>query len=227
MNKVETRVAIVFDWDGTLMDSDFLIDLAVDQVLTSRKLPTLELIKPLLYSVRVGRSLLEQVRLPEAQRGEIILEISNEFKKLESEARLFDGAHDLLINLRKKNIPLGILTGRNRNSLKYYLKKFHLEGVFNELVCRNEVPLKPNPAGLYKLKEALGVQAIIFIGNSLDDQEAAISAGTDFVAIKCCERVRIPQVFLNNVNVMKNFQEISNLLEQKLKYFSLEEQAIN
>ncbi|NUF86028.1 HAD family hydrolase, partial [Acinetobacter seifertii] len=96
-----------------------------------------------------------------------------------------------------------------------------------ELVCRNEVPLKPNPAGLYKLKEALDVQKIIFIGNSLDDQEAAINAGTDFVAVKCCERVRIPQVFLNNVNVMKNFHEISSLLEQKLKYFSLEEQPIN
>ncbi|NTX18307.1 HAD family hydrolase [Burkholderia cepacia] len=150
------KFAVAFDWDGTLLDSDFLIDMAVETVLKRRKISSLTRIQTALYSVRKGRPLLEQVSLPEAERSETISEISAEFRRLESEAPLFGGARELIVQLHEINIPLGIFTGRDRTSLQAKLNNLSLINLFSSTICRNEAPSKPNPEGLHKLKKSQG-----------------------------------------------------------------------
>ncbi|UVE68567.1 HAD hydrolase-like protein [Burkholderia pyrrocinia] len=127
--------------------------MAVETVLQRRKISSLTRIQTALYSVRKGRPLLEQVSLPEAQRLETISEISAEFRRLENEAPLFDGARELVIQLHEINIPLGIFTGRDRTSLQAKLNNLSLIDLFSSTICRNEAPSKPNPEGLHKLKK--------------------------------------------------------------------------
>ncbi|MBN3833714.1 HAD-IA family hydrolase [Burkholderia sp. Ac-20344] len=170
------------------------------------------------YSVRRGRSLLEQVSLPETQRSEIISEIAAEFRRLESEALLFDGAHESIIQLREINIPLGIFTGRDRASLHSKLENLSLIDKFSSIIFRNEAPSKPNPAGLHILKKNLNAKQLIFIGNSLDDQTSASAAGCNFIAAGLCQRVREPQIPPNSTTVAMNFAEIMEHLARILGY---------
>lgn len=218
MQKCDHEFSVVFDWDGTLLNSDFLIDMAVETVLQRREISSIARIQTELYSVRKDRPLLEQVYLPESQRLETISEIASEFRKLENEAPLFDGARELIIQLHETNIPLGIFTGRDRTSLFEKLNNLALIDLFTSIICRNEAPPKPNPEGLHKLKENLKAKQLIFIGNSIDDQASASAAGCNFIAAGLCRRVREPQISPDSTKVASNFSEIMENLIQILGY---------
>ncbi len=81
-----------------------------------------------------------------------------------------------LIALRKR-IRLGIVTGRPRADAQRALEQFAIQDLFDVVICREDGPLKPDPAPVRRALEELGVSRGWMIGDTVDDIRAARAAG--------------------------------------------------
>ncbi len=199
--------AVLFDLDGTLVNS--LDDLATsaNSALETKGYPTHETEK---YKYFVGhgmKNLMERV-LPENHRSEAeILELLGIFLAHYSEhfadkTRPYDGIIPLLGALRQKNIKLGVVTNKADHMAQIIIKSL-LGGYFDYILGkRDEFPAKPDPAAtLYAMKQ-LDVlpNECIFIGDSGMDAKNGVNCGA------------VP------VGALWGFREKAELLENGAQY---------
>lgn len=176
---------IAFDWDGTLCDTDFLLDKVLEAVLTRHCCwQALDLVAPYLYRARGGVPLAKRIMLPERNRAAIVQDIANEARERSDNVGLFPGISSMLGSLAARNVPVAIVTGRDRNSLVLQLQKLGLQTTFGAIVCAEDSPRKPDPTGLLAVQQQLGVREMLYVGNSDDDAAAAAAGGFSFVGVK-------------------------------------------
>jgi len=212
------KISVVFDWDGTLADTDFLIDAAIEYVLGQRGAAALlDDVAPIMYRARPEGLLLRSIRIPVDQRREIIGEIGETFKRLDREAALFDGARELLCELGDAGVPLGIVTGRDRASWSAQVSRLLPEVRFDASVCRHESPLKPDPHGLRKVQDELGAEQIIYVGNTVADLACAEAANAHFIAANVCTRAREPLIQRHDVVARQTFHQIRADIHQLIE----------
>lgn len=72
---------------------------------------------------------------------------------------------------------LGIVTGRPRGDATRFLSQHDLEDLFEVVICREDAPLKPNPAPVRMALARLGASSAWFFGDTPDDMRAAVAAG--------------------------------------------------
>ncbi|MFJ2466762.1 HAD family hydrolase [Pseudomonas sp. NPDC087615] len=216
MSQRGSSTAVVFDWDGTVFDTDFLIDEAIERVLKRHAPSELHRLQPFFYSSRRQTSPLKLLRLPQQGRNTVIQEIANELRMLEKQASAFDGAKTLILRLKSLGVPLAVLTRRDRASLTAQLQKCSLEHAFDVLVCRSEVPAKPDPAGLALIRQQLQAERIVMIGNSMDDMLCARNAQVEFIAVNFCTRVKEAQLGEPDCQVLSNYSLVHDALMKML-----------
>ena len=72
---------------------------------------------------------------------------------------------------------LGIVTGRPRGDAERFLREHGLRGLFGAVVCREDGPLKPDPAPVRIALERLEARTAWLLGDTPDDVHAAVGAG--------------------------------------------------
>jgi histidinol-phosphate aminotransferase len=75
-------------------------------------------------------------------------------------------------------LPAAIVTGRPRDEACWFLERAGVAGLFRTVVCREDAPLKPDPAPVRLALERLGARRAWMVGNTPDDVRAAAGAGT-------------------------------------------------
>ncbi len=95
--------------------------------------------------------------------------------------------HPSLFAALADRFALGIVTGRPRRDAVEFLTRFGIKKYFadNAIVCMEDGPVKPSPAGMVRVLEALGKKAknSVYLGDTPDDQTAAIAAGMTPIGI--------------------------------------------
>ncbi len=177
--------AILFDLDGTLLDTiDDLSDSA-NAVLAASGFPThgTEAYK---YFVGNGLRNLMARALPEEHRDEATIEAGLSAMRLEygkrwaDKTRPYPGVPQLLDGLSEKNIRMTILSNKadefTQQVVKKLLPHWRFEAVFGESPA---VPKKPDPAGAVKITELLGIPAgeFLYLGDTNVDMSTAVLAG--------------------------------------------------
>jgi len=178
---------IVFDWDGTLMDSAGAIvasiqAAAVDMGMTppdearARHVIGLGLHDALRYAVP---------DLPEARYGAMADRYRHHYLAQDHELTLFEGVGQLLEELASAGHTLGVATGKSRQGLDRALRQSRLGAVFQATRCADECHSKPHPQMLEELIDELGVnpQATLMIGDTTHDVEMAHNAGVAALAV--------------------------------------------
>lgn len=176
--------ALIFDCDGTLMDSlgkaleSF--HYALDRMGETRSTP--EIIR--YFGMSADRILLQV--LGDAQRADRAYTLYKEHQtELAPGTLVYPGVVPLLERARKASVPMAVVTGRHRQDLEILLKPHGLLDYFPVIVTDNELSApKPAPEGLLKALALLGTQASqsFYIGDSRTDIEAAHAAGMKSVA---------------------------------------------
>ncbi|MGK0367071.1 MAG: HAD superfamily hydrolase (TIGR01549 family) [Thermoproteota archaeon] len=158
---LEKIQAIVFDMDGTLVDSALNFDLMRSDLGFPINTPILEYLDTLDSKEDVEKA--NKV----IHRHEI-----NGAKK----SILFDGVKELLALLKEKKIPTGILTRNSSIVTEYTLKKFELN--FDVVLTRDDCKAKPNPEGLLIMgkKWNIPLTKILYVGDYLFDLQTAKNA---------------------------------------------------
>jgi phosphoglycolate phosphatase len=177
---------LVFDWDGTIIDSASTIaecirDAAGDLGL---KVPTHEQ-----ASHVIGLGLHDALRhavpdLPAERTAEFVERYRQHFRARENEMDLFAGMRELIETLHSRTV-LGIATGKSRRGLDRALEATGLKPYFRASRCADETNPKPHPAMLIELMAELDVPAgqALMIGDTSHDLDMARAAGVDALAV--------------------------------------------
>jgi phosphoglycolate phosphatase len=177
---------LVFDWDGTIIDSAATIAECIRDA--SRELG-LEVPDRERASHVIGLGLHDAMRLavpslPAQRYPEFVATYRKHFLARKDSMQLFGGMRQLLEGLSKKHL-LAIATGKSRRGLDHDLEFHHLKPLFAASRCADETNPKPHPAMLMEIMDELAVQkdSSLMIGDTSHDMEMARAAGVDALAV--------------------------------------------
>jgi phosphoglycolate phosphatase len=178
---------IVFDWDGTLMDSTAAIVACIQAAAQDLGLPMPE---EKLASYVIGLSLqgaMETV-LPDLQPKYypyMVERYRHHYLSRDRGLTLFDGVREMLADLSQQGYFLAVATGKSRVGLNRSLHDVNLLSVFDATRCADETFSKPHPAMLQEITRELGqdIKRTVMIGDTTHDLQMAINAGAAGVAV--------------------------------------------
>ena len=172
--------AILFDFDGTLLDS---IDVIADSWrytvnhFTDRGITDDEIY------LTMGEMLIDSMRwlMPEIDPEEA-LEFYRKYQReiFLDEIKLFEGTEEVLRALKANGYKTAIVTSRLEGSTHKAIKKFGLEDLFDAVLTANDTKIfKPNPEPLYMVLDMIDSRPdeAIFIGDTVHDIDAGKAAG--------------------------------------------------
>jgi len=184
---LERFEAIVFDWDGTLLDSTATITAAIRSAAADLDLPDPG---PERASRVIGLGLMQalSIAVPELppQRAEEFAErYRAHFLAGEARLQLFPYARELIGALRARGRRLAIATGKTRAGLTRSLASLGLAAQFDASRCADETEPKPHPKMLLELAEMLQTapQRMVMVGDTTHDLQMAEAAGAAAVAV--------------------------------------------
>lgn len=186
-----TAKLAIFDCDGTLVDSQANICLAMEHAFDE-----VGMTPPSRHATRriVGLSLVEAMRvlLPEAEE-DLHREMAERYKTsylilrnngLEHEP-LYDGIAALLSKMDEGGWLLGVATGKSDRGLERCLDHHGLKGLFVTLQTADRHPSKPHPAMVYQALADAGTEAAnaVVIGDTVYDIHMGRAAGTRTIGV--------------------------------------------
>lgn len=187
-----THSAVLFDLDGTLLDT--LEDLAdsVNVVLKEHSFPVHK-VDAYRYFVGDGfenlalRSLPESARENDAFLRECVSKMRAEYSaRWKDKTRLYDGIPELLDSLSARGVRTAILSNKPHPAViqvvDYFLGKWRFDAV---LGARPGVPNKPDPGAALDVCRALGSppESFLYLGDTNTDMITAVSAGMFAVGV--------------------------------------------
>lgn len=187
---------VVFDWDGTLMDSQARIVACIQAAFRAvgREPPSREAASDV-----IGLGLDEAMaRLwpgsDEAKRAAVVAQYRREFLETnETQSGLFPGARETLERLAAEGYRLAIATGKSRLGLDRALAETGLGDLFLATRCADETFSKPHPQMLLELMDELGVSVgqTLMVGDTEYDLQMARNARVRALAV--CYGVHAPE----------------------------------
>lgn len=182
--------AIVFDWDGTLVDSASHIVESMQNAAAQYSLPFRNE-----FEVKqiIGLGLPEAIVAlwPEIEKDRSTIKaVSKQYgvhylSENREQMQMFDYAHELFEQIRRLNLRLAVATGKSRVGLNRALSQFKLAHIFDDTRCADETRSKPHPLMLHELSRSLNVDTdnMLMVGDTQFDLDMATNAGVDSVAI--------------------------------------------
>ncbi|MFL6622937.1 MAG: HAD-IA family hydrolase [Sulfurifustis sp.] len=179
---------IVFDWDGTLMDSAAKIVRCFQCAAADAGLPP-----PPDHAIRniIGLGLKEALDLvlpgtDDTVREQVVACYRRHFIHLDNtETPLFPGVREGLDKLAAAGYRLAIATGKARRGLDRVLRDTAISHYFCATRCADEARSKPHPQMLHDLLDCTGVPAerAVMIGDTTYDLQMAAAAAVGGVAV--------------------------------------------
>jgi phosphoglycolate phosphatase len=214
---------VVFDLDGTLIDSAPDIQQAVNMALAELGLAPLDLkavtgfigngLPVLAGLVRQARNVTEAPAPFEAR-------VRVHYDRISATSgRMFPGAKEMLKRLKTAGGKLGLCTNKPYDAVLAVLAHQGLEGLFGAIQGGDSLPeRKPDPAPLLAVLDALGPGPAVYVGDSEVDAETAARAGVAFVLFTEGYRKQ-PVEALPHDGQFADFAELPELAQRLARQF--------
>ncbi|HUW97729.1 MAG TPA: HAD-IA family hydrolase [Acidiferrobacter sp.] len=179
---------LIFDWDGTLMDSADKIVCCFQGAARDCGLSGLT-DQAIRRTIGLGAAEALAQLLPEqdgAVRAAVAVRYREHFMRLnETPMPLFPGVQAGLLAFQKRGYTLAVATGKSRAGLRAALGMTGLTGLFSATRCADETQSKPDPLMLIEILAETGVDGAraIMIGDTSYDMEMAARAGIASAAV--------------------------------------------
>ncbi len=179
---------IVFDWDGTLMDSVAHIVHCLQQAIAELGLP--EKTDNELKNI-IGLGLREALfaLYPQASDEDLTRLTAHYrehfFDTEKQPQQMFAGAREMIETLANKDYFLAVATGKGRNGLDKVLKETGMGAYFPYTRCADESHSKPHPQMLQDIMDWYGVEPseTLMVGDTEYDLQMANNAGSNAVGV--------------------------------------------
>ena len=178
---------IVFDWDGTLMDSTATIVKCIQSAARDLGLPVPSDASAA-HVIGLGLAEAMQAVMPDidpALYPRMVERYRYHFLTKDHELVLFKGVRDMLGDLANEGYFLAVATGKSRVGLNRALNAAGLLSTFDATRCADETFSKPHPAMLQELTRELGqdLKRTVMIGDTTHDLQMAINAGAGGIGV--------------------------------------------
>ncbi len=183
---------LVFDWDGTLVDS-------IERIVTSLQFASKQAADVTLSETQardvIGLGLLEAIaklhpELNMQKDASKLNDIADAYRQHylvdnKVPAPLFNGVNELLNKLREEKYTLAISTGKSRAGLEQSINEHQLADYFASTRCAGENKSKPHPEMLHKILAELNFSAsqALMIGDSEHDLKMANNANVKCIGV--------------------------------------------
>jgi phosphoglycolate phosphatase len=178
---------IVFDWDGTVMDSTAVIAASIQAACRDLELPV-----PDEETARhvIGLGLMQALRhavpsAPEKMYEPLVARYRHHFLSQNNGIPLFDQARETIMELHDAGYQLAVATGKNRNGLDHALESTGMGEYFHATRTADRTFSKPHPAMLLEIMDELDVppERTLMVGDTTHDLQMAINAGVHAVGV--------------------------------------------
>ena len=163
------------------------------------------------------------------RRNLFFIKFRRMYPKYEKFEILKPNLKEVLIQLKKNNIPLGIVSNTSKKRLNYFIQKLNLDKYFSIIISRDDTPFRKPSAypiyiGLKKIKESfkfsINKELVYYIGDLPQDIICAKNAKVNSIALLSGHGTRED---LEKVEPTFLLQDIKNILEiKKIKKFLLD-----
>ncbi|MFC3866373.1 HAD family hydrolase [Alcaligenes aquatilis] len=179
--------AVLFDWDGTVMDSTYSIASSIQLASADLQLPVPSIQQASwVIGLSLESALYRAVPDLTAEQMPLFLErYRYHFMQRDPHIKLFDGILPFMGELRGRQIALGVATGKSRQGLDRVLQQVNLSTFFDATRCADETRSKPDPEMLHQLLAELMLEPeqVLMVGDTVHDIHMAANAGMDSVAV--------------------------------------------
>lgn len=212
---------VVFDCDGTLVDSQAAICRSMEHAFTAAGLPL-----PDRNAVRriVGLSLPQALLAltpdaPEERRTHALEAYKTSFRSARSEGvldePLYPGMEALLRRAHAGGRILGVATGKSDRGLAACLKRHGVHGLFATLQTADRHPSKPHPAMLEAalFEAGAGADKTVVVGDTVFDIAMARAAGVRAIGVAWGYHEPAELLEAGACGVAENTEELEQLID--------------
>lgn len=211
---------VVFDLDGTLLDTIGDLAVACNAVLAVRGLPQHSYAE---YCHFVGNGIMRLVEraLPEPLRTpENVASVRADFVKyytehIDTHTQPYDGIPELLRELVARGVQVAVASNKFQAGTEKLVRLFFPEIPFAGVLGQREgVPLKPDPAVVIEILRRTGVarERVLYVGDSGVDMQTAAEAGVRSVGVTWGFRTREELAASGACHIVDRSEEILDLL---------------
>lgn len=178
---------VVFDWDGTLLDSAAAIVRSIQAACQDLGLPIPDDARARhVIGLGLGDALRHAVPdLAEADYPRMVERYRYHYLSHDHQLTLFAGADELIAELAAAGFMLAVATGKSRLGLDRALQVSGLGPYFHDSRCADECHSKPHPQMLEELMAAFAIapERTLMIGDTTHDLQMARNAGVAALAV--------------------------------------------
>jgi len=181
---------IIFDWDGTLINSIDLITHSLQQAALAYgyPIPEAQAAKDV-----IGLSIENAVLTLFPEADELSQkQLANSYRNHYSSKQLdrddlFPGVYDMLVHLKQAGYQLAVATGKTRSGLQTALSGTGTEDLFCMTRCADETASKPDPKMLLEIIEYTQTShdRCLMVGDSVFDLQMALNIPISAIAVTC------------------------------------------
>lgn len=207
---------IIFDWDGTLIDShDYIID---SMLLSANALSLDEPSREDVSSI-IGMSMLPAIQtlFPQLAHEQIVhfRSIYTEHYNQQSRAQpaLFTGVYETLEQLLARGYRLAIATGKRKPGLLSGLEQTKTGHFFSELRTADDCASKPSPAMVNSILSSMGISAehSVVVGDNVLDIQMASAANVQSLGVSTGSSSAEAMLNAGASDCFDDFRKISRL----------------
>jgi phosphoglycolate phosphatase len=207
---------LVFDWDGTLIDSAGAIVSCIQSACRDLGLPVPDDARA---SHVIGLGLQDALAyaipgLAPAEYGRVVERYRYHFLARDPQISLFPGTETMLAGLRERGHVLAIATGKSRAGLARALENTGLRPLFASSRCADQCAPKPAPDMILELMAELGTGEAntLMIGDTVHDLHMAASAGVPAVAVSYGAHAKADLATLAPLACLESIDELTQWL---------------
>jgi len=214
------KARVVFDLDGTLVDSAAGIRHIANQMLVEENCEPLSLELTVSFIGNGITTFIERMSvardIPASEHGRLFARYNMLDQQSEFVNKTYPHVVECLQSLKEGGCVLGLCTNKLTDATHVMLKKLELDQLFCSVVCGDTLPVrKPDPAMLHKAFDDLPAAHSIYVGDSEVDAETAKRAGVDFLLFTEGYR-KTPVNKLPHAHAFSDYKEVSKLVNVTL-----------
>lgn len=207
---------VIFDLDGTLLNTIADLAAATNQALRHFGYPTHET-EAYRFFVGNGINKLFERALPDGERTEEnILKIRSRFVPYYDEhnadlSRPYPGIPELLSTLQKQEIRMAVASNKYQAATRKLISHYFPEINFVEVLGQREgIPAKPDPSIVYDIMRKAEVknEEVLYVGDSNVDMQTAHHAGVTAIGVAWGFRPRTELEALYPAHILEKAEEL-------------------
>jgi len=208
---------LVFDWDGTLMDSTGAIISSLQAACRDLGLPVpSDEAASHIIGLGLNEALAELLPgLAPSEYGQLVERYRHHFLSQDHEIPLFDGVFDAIQALSEMGFMLAVATGKSRRGLDRAFAYTGLGKYFHASRCADEGFSKPHPGMLLELMGEMGTMPdkTLMIGDTTHDLQMAINAKVPGLGAAYGAHPKENLMALAPVACLDNFSDLNQWLK--------------